>query len=130
MSIKNIIDGSYDVNAPIDIERLDTSIGTVYLSFNKIGNMCTFQIKNYSFIETMPSIGYNIIINMSDDSITPFKPNENITRDFYLTVAGVPRWCIFTWYVIMNNIEIYVGSLAANQTINITNSDPIIYNTD
>ena len=47
MSIKNIIDGSYDVNAPIDIERLDINVEGKDLSFNKIGNICTLQFVNF-----------------------------------------------------------------------------------
>ena len=127
MSIKNIIDGSFDANAPIEIEKLEFSNMVVSLVFNKVGNLCTLQFKNYSFIMFMPTISYIIVIYPSDD-VNPFKPNDILIRDFYLTVGGEPRWCKFTWDVIPNTITVNVGPIDGGQTLSISNSEYIVYN--
>ena len=127
MSIKNIIDGSYDVNVPIDIEKLSTTLTsqfTANLTFNKIGNMCTVNINSPTFSTASNTLS----LFLTTPIIENFKPKENIRRDVQIIVNGNPTWCTFASN--LNLFSFYIPLSISVSSVSINSLEPIIYNTD
>jgi len=132
MSIKNLIDGSYKIDAPIEVENLDIGVnvqvdtGTFNMlsfSFTKIGNICTMKLNNFGFMSTLEMI----TINLLDPAITPFKPTNFIYNDLNLNINGVSSWAMLRWNPSMNIITITLPS-GSSGTYSSSNTEAIIYN--
>ena len=132
MSIKNLIDGSYKIDAPIEVENLDIGVnvqvdtGTFNIlsfSFTKIGNICTMKLNNFGFMSTLEII----TINLLDPAITPFKPTNFIYNDLNLNINGVSSWAMLRWNPSMNIITITLPT-GSSGTYSSSNTEAIIYN--
>lgn len=127
MSLLNLIDGSYDTSAPIDIETLvidiPTASGVIHLRFSKSGNICTLYLSS----DIINTTAHTFTIQMIAPEITPFKPTASFTKDFQILVNNSTSWEELTWDIPSNMINITITNIAPTN-IQLSQSDSIIYN--
>ena len=134
MSIKNIIDGSYDVNAPIDVEELDISLliygGTMWspvrLTFSKVGKICTLIINYFSISSTSPIM----TITVDNESILPFMPVESFTKDFLFMFDGNQVWGTMKFDTSLKQIQLIYPTNPIFAPITPLNAEGINYITN
>ena len=129
MSVRNIIDGSYIVDAPIEMEKLqvsvliDTTTTYIPLTFERIGNICTLNIGDFS---VGPGL-YSIVLNLPNET-SSFKTILPFKRDFFLTVNGTKKPVVIDWYYMTNQIVIDLLVVSSASSVSSQYSETIIYN--
>jgi len=129
MSIKNIIDGSYKVDAPIEEEKLSIGVpigitgDSATLYFLKVGNICTLII-DFN-INTALTV---LPLDVSNEAIKPFKPSAFGRRDFNININNVSLLAgAIDWFVNYNLIEITIPFGGVMQPVS-SNFYQITYN--
>ena len=132
MSIKNIIDESYEPNlgvpAPVITNITVQTTNTVApinipLTFIKTGNLCSMTMGSWS-----GSGNYSMVnIDMSNPALAPFKPSGEL-RARIMANIGYKVWAVFYWNPSTNLANISQSVVPPSGDWSVDNAQTINYN--